>query len=98
MSNLKLGALLVCVSLACYPFSVSADHHGQDHEQHHENISPEQMLADFEAESERRRSEEGEHFDEEAYAFEIFDSLNFLLQDKITHYIINRKKSRFPVP
>ena len=30
--------------------------------------------------------------------WEIFDSLNCLLKYKITHYIINRKKSRFPAP
>ena len=66
MSKLKFITMLACVSLTCDPASVSADHH----EQHHEEISPAQMLAEFESDAERRRSEEGDHFDEGAYEFE----------------------------
>jgi hypothetical protein len=66
MSKLKFITMLACVSLTCDPSSVSADHH----EQHHEEISPAQMLAEFESEAERRRGEEGDHFDEGAYKFE----------------------------
>ena len=53
MSKLKFIAMLACVSIACDPSSVSAQHQ----EQQHEDISTEQMLADFEADAERRRSE-----------------------------------------
>ena len=60
MSKLKFITMLACVSLTCDPASVSADHH----EQHHEEISPAQMLAEFETDAERRRSEEGDDFDE----------------------------------
>ena len=62
MSKLKFIAILACVSLSCDPTIVSA--------QHQEEISPAQMLADFEAEADHRRNEEGGDFDKEAYKFE----------------------------
>ena len=47
MSKLKFIAMLACVSLACDPTSVSAQHQ----EQHHEEFSTAQMLEEFEADT-----------------------------------------------
>ncbi|MGY8823367.1 MAG: hypothetical protein ACKVJG_05425, partial [Candidatus Latescibacterota bacterium] len=62
MNKLKFIALTACLALACDATIVSA--------QSDTNGSIAGMLEGFEAESERRRSEEGENFDEAAYDFE----------------------------
>ena len=62
MIQLKFIPILACIALACDPTVASAQHQAHD--------STADILADFEAEAERRRSEEGDNFDEESYQFE----------------------------
>ena len=65
MTKLKFVAVLFWVTLVCDPITVSAQQHEDD-----SIHNPAEILAEFEAEADRRRSEEGENFDEEAYEFE----------------------------
>ena len=62
MIQLKFIPILACIALACDPTVASAQHQAHD--------STADILADFEAEAERRRGEEGDNFDEESYQFE----------------------------
>ena len=61
MKKLLVVAVVAGVAFTCDTSAVFAQH---------QHMTAETMMAEFEAEAERRRSEEGEHFDEEAYAFE----------------------------
>ena len=65
MIKLKFVAVLFWVTLTCDPIAASAQQHEDD-----SIHNPAEILAEFEAEADRRRSEEGENFDEEAYQFE----------------------------
>ena len=65
MIKLKFVAVLFWVTLACDPITASAQQPEDD-----SILNPAEILAEFEAEADRRRSEEGEDFDEEAYEFE----------------------------
>ena len=65
MIKLKFAAVLFWVTLACDPLIASAQQPEDD-----SILNPAEILAEFEAEADRRRGEEGENFDEEAYQFE----------------------------
>ena len=65
MIKLEFVAVLFWVTLACDPITASAQQPGDD-----SILNPAEILAEFEAEADRRRGEEGEDFDEEAYQFE----------------------------
>ena len=65
MLKLKFVALLFWVTLVCAPISALAQQPEDD-----SIPNPAEILAEFEAEADRRRNEEGDDFDEEAYQFE----------------------------
>ena len=65
MIQLKFVAVLFWLTLVCNPITASAQQVEDD-----SILNPAELLAEFEAEADRRQDEEGDNFDEAAYQFE----------------------------